>query len=217
MSGGDAEGLRERKKRRTRQAIVEVAHELFHEKGFEATTVEEIAAGAEVSERTLFRYFTSKESIAIAPLEEVGALTVAALRRRPADEPPLTALRNAALGAWELMSPDGNSLRHYADHLLPLGGTSALAGAVLSQLVAIGDRLAVELLDAPSADADAGPRGASSVRPVAVGELDAQLAVVAFLAAIQVAIRAWCSSASTDLGDLVATVEFCLDRISLNP
>jgi AcrR family transcriptional regulator len=231
VSTGHAEGLRERKKRRTRQAIIEVAAELFHEKGFEATTVEEIAAGADVSVRTLFRYFTGKEAIALAPLEEMGDLTVTALRRRPADEPPLMALRNAALSAWGLMSPDGASLRHYADHLLPLGGALPLTGAVLSRLVAIGDRLAVELLDndehrvpdggvpdggVPHEGAAGGPPAhppPDAMPPVR--ELDAQLTVVTFIAAIQVAIRAWCGSGSTDLAELLATVMTCLDRLSL--
>ncbi|MCM3886037.1 TetR/AcrR family transcriptional regulator [Frankia sp. R82] len=211
MSTGNVEGLRERKKRRTRQAIIEVAHELFTEKGFEATTVEEIAAGADVSVRTLFRYFTSKEAIALAPLEEMGDLTVAALRRRPVDEPPLLALRNAALSAWGLMSPDGASLRQYADHLLPVGGASPLAGAVLHRLIAVGDRLAAELaVSEPAGDV------ASAVQaPVALPlpELDARLTVSVFLAAVQVAIRSWCAANSTDLQVLLTTVEACLDRL----
>ncbi|OAA26386.1 transcriptional regulator [Frankia sp. EI5c] len=207
------EGLRERKKRRTRQAIIEVAHELFHEKGYDPTTLEEIAAGADVSVRTLFRYFTGKEAIALAPLDEMGDLTVAALRRRPADEPPLTALRNAALSAWALMSPDGGSLRRYADQLLPSDEVSPLAGAVLSRLIVIGDRLAMELIDP---DGSGGPAAAGSdSQPSPLVELDAQLTVVGFLGAIQVAIRTWCGSGSTDLAELLDIVGTCLDRIRL--
>ncbi|WP_018503678.1 TetR/AcrR family transcriptional regulator [Parafrankia discariae] len=229
MSDQRTEGLRERKKRRTRQSIIDVAHELFHLKGYEAATVEEIADQAEVSVRTVFRYFTSKEAIALAPLDEMGDLTVAALRRRPADEPPLTALRNAAFDAWTLMSPDGDSLRHYADHLLLLDGSSPLAGAVLSRLVAIGDRLAVELAEEtePSSVEPTTPERATAEHtppehaiagngPPDPG-LGAQLTAVTFLGAIQVATRAWCSSGSTDLGDLLMTVDTCLGRLGVQP
>lgn len=55
--------LRERKKTRTRELLVEVATELFLEQGFDATTVDQIAARAAISPRTYFRYFPTKESV----------------------------------------------------------------------------------------------------------------------------------------------------------
>ncbi|GAA4240447.1 TetR family transcriptional regulator [Actinomadura meridiana] len=91
-------GRRERKKQRTRDALVSAAFTLFAEKGFDATTVEEIADAVDVSSRTFFRYFASKEDVALTFQEEQTQAVVAALLSRPADEPIMTALRATVVG-----------------------------------------------------------------------------------------------------------------------
>ncbi|WP_431947138.1 TetR/AcrR family transcriptional regulator [Actinacidiphila sp. bgisy167] len=93
-------GLRERKKRRTRDALIRAAIELFVVKGYERTTVDEIAAEVEVSQRTFFRYFAGKEEVALALEDIVEAAFVGAVAERPAGEAPFEALRAALNESW---------------------------------------------------------------------------------------------------------------------
>jgi AcrR family transcriptional regulator len=88
-----ASGLRERKKARTREAIIDAALELFGRRGFEATTIEDIAAAADVSPRTFFRYFDSKVDLVMAHNEAHGDKIGPLIAARPAAEGPLEALR----------------------------------------------------------------------------------------------------------------------------
>jgi AcrR family transcriptional regulator len=88
-----ASGLRERKKARTREAIIDAALDLFGRKGFDATTIEDIAAAADVSPRTFFRYFDSKVDLVMAHNEAHGDKIAPLIAARPASEGPLEALR----------------------------------------------------------------------------------------------------------------------------
>ncbi len=87
--------LRDRKKLRTREQLIESASELFAERGFDAVTVSEIAERAWVSERTFFRYFASKEDVLWPDSEEQLARFAAVIEARPADEHPLAAVQGA--------------------------------------------------------------------------------------------------------------------------
>ncbi|WP_248960473.1 TetR family transcriptional regulator [Sphaerisporangium perillae] len=88
-------GLRERKKHQTRLALIDAGFELFLAQGYEATTVDQIAAAVDVSPRTFFRYFGSKEELALDFTVEYEELIGCALAARPDDEPPITALARA--------------------------------------------------------------------------------------------------------------------------
>jgi AcrR family transcriptional regulator len=90
------DGLRERKKRATRQAISDVATRLFTERGFDNVTVAEIAAAANVAKMTVFNYFARKEDLFFDREDESRELARAALAARPPGESPVEALRRLA-------------------------------------------------------------------------------------------------------------------------
>lgn len=86
-------GLRERKKRATRQALQQAAVQLIREHGLGAVTVDDICARAEVSPRTFFNYFTAKEEVLVPWDPEVVASTPERVVARPAGEPLLSVVR----------------------------------------------------------------------------------------------------------------------------
>lgn len=92
-------GLRERKKARTRARIRGAAMRLFGDQGYAETTVEQIAAAAEVSPSTFFRYFPSKEQVVLT--DDLDPIMLAAVRAQPADVPPLRAFRQAIEAVYD--------------------------------------------------------------------------------------------------------------------
>ena len=94
-------GLRERKKQKTRDTIIKVALDLFAEQGYEQTTIAEIADAAEVSPRTIFAYFPTKEDIVFCQLPETRERLAQALRERPDGATALDALRDFIAGSLD--------------------------------------------------------------------------------------------------------------------
>src|SRR5689334_6151884 len=92
-------GLRERKKRETRRALARAGMELFVERGYEATTLADIADAAGVSTRTIFAYFPGKEDILFASLQAMREALARALAERPPGQDALEALREFILSS----------------------------------------------------------------------------------------------------------------------
>ena len=93
--------MRERKKADTRRALQRQALRLFSELGYEATTVEQIAAAANVSSMTFFRYFPSKEDVVLA--DDYDMLIATHLSAQPADAAPLEKVRSAVRESLSLV------------------------------------------------------------------------------------------------------------------
>jgi len=87
--------LRERKRARTRQAIVDAAVDLFDRNGYEGTTVADIAAAAEIGTRTFFSYFASKEEVLFPESDARVRATIAAIDNRSPSEGPAEVLVRA--------------------------------------------------------------------------------------------------------------------------
>jgi AcrR family transcriptional regulator len=98
--GEPALGLRERKKQRTRATLIDAAVELCERQGFERTTVDQIAAIADVSPRTFSRYFATKDAIAFALIDEAINLAAVELARQPSDINHFEALRRAYVAMY---------------------------------------------------------------------------------------------------------------------
>ena len=133
-------GLRERKKQRTRELIASTALELFARHGYQATTVAEIAAAADVSERTVFTYFPTKEDILFSDHADFRDRLAAALEQRPAGASALDTLRDFVVEnlsaidessrvRWEIVSHDEHLLSHQRARQVELGDTIAAAVA----------------------------------------------------------------------------------------
>ena len=97
---GEALGLRERKKRRTRATLVRAAVDLCNRQGFERTTVDQIAAIADVSPRTFSRYFATKDAVVLAVIDDIVENVELALVRQPAHINVLEALYRAHIEAF---------------------------------------------------------------------------------------------------------------------
>ncbi|MFD3997024.1 TetR/AcrR family transcriptional regulator [Streptomyces sp. NPDC058583] len=167
-------GLRERKKERTRQALSDAAVALFLERGFDAVSVAEVAAAAEVSKPTLFRYFPAKEDLVLhrfADHEDESARVVAEGRR--AGAAPLDALSAHLLDGLARRDPVTGLCDHPSvlAYLRLLYGTPALVGRLHAYRVRSEEALAGALA--------AGSEGDPLLARLAAGQIVTVLRVLA--------------------------------------
>jgi AcrR family transcriptional regulator len=100
VRGEPALGLRERKKQRTRATLIDAAVELCERQGFERTTVDQIAAIADVSPRTFSRYFATKDAIALALIDDGIDMAAVELARQPSHIGHFEALRRSYVSMY---------------------------------------------------------------------------------------------------------------------
>ncbi|MFE2377481.1 TetR/AcrR family transcriptional regulator [Streptomyces sp. NPDC059398] len=195
-------GLRARKKLRTRDALCHAALDLFGSRGFDGTTLDDIAAAADVSKRTLLRYFTGKEDVLLGVFREMAVITLRELDRRPPDEPPLTALRAATRQALTEVA-----------RALPAYRSTPVCLAVL-RLVAVTPGLLVSLHQVLLSEQDA-LAGVLAARERLADPADPrpQLLVSMHACALTVAVRTWQASGSHGLDSLLHGVDVCLDNL----
>jgi AcrR family transcriptional regulator len=97
-------GLRERKKQQTRQLIIETAHRLFADRGFDTVTVAEVARAADVSEGTVFNYFPVKEDLFYGGMEVFEQRLIEAIRHRAQGQSVLEAFRRVVIDGTRVLA-----------------------------------------------------------------------------------------------------------------
>jgi AcrR family transcriptional regulator len=155
-------GRRARKKQHTRDTLVSVAARLFAERGFDETTTADIAEAADVSQRTFFRHFPSKEAVLYGDSDEIAESFGAAIRNRPRKETPLVAVAAALRELAQIYADDAPRTFLQAQLAARYPSVSAYSRAVvqrgLEQAVtaAVAERMGVDPLDDPRPEVVAG-------------------------------------------------------------
>ncbi|MGD3106306.1 TetR family transcriptional regulator [Streptomyces sp. YGL11-2] len=195
-------GLRERKKQRTRDALIRAALELFTEQGYEATTIDEIAEAVDVSQRTFFRYFANKQDVAFAVQDMVEARFLSELRARPEDEAPLTALRSAVMLAWDDIGDAIASVIPVDLHMRSyqmIESTPALVAAHLRRSSELEEQIAQLIARREGLDVDTDPRP--------------RVLVAAFSGVMRVAGKVWGEGQDCSVAAIRELTQSYLDHI----
>ncbi|MDA1359577.1 TetR/AcrR family transcriptional regulator [Glycomyces luteolus] len=143
---GTGGSLREVSRRAVQSRIARAAEELFVAKGFEETTVDEIAAAVGMSQRSFFRYFASKDEVVLDSLERLGEELTARLEARPADEPEWDSLRHSFASVVDRLSDPEARDHDRAIHGI-VNASPRLLAAYLGRLDRLQGSLSELLLD----------------------------------------------------------------------
>ncbi|MEE1928518.1 TetR family transcriptional regulator [Streptomyces sp. TRM 70351] len=173
-------GLRERKKQRTRDALIRAAHELFVDQGYEQTTVDQIATAVDVSQRTFFRYFAGKEETVFAVQEMIQERFVTGLAGRPEHEEPMAALRGALDDGWASIGEAVAEVVSLELHLRMwrvIETTPSLVEVHLRRAMEMEERLTLTIAAREGLDPDTDPRP--------------RVLVAAFAAVMRTAMHRW--------------------------
>jgi AcrR family transcriptional regulator len=141
--------LQRRKREVVRQAIAHAAWLLFATRGYEASTVDEIARAAGVSRRTFFRYFSSKEDVVVETSDALAEEFLAAFARRPPREPPLVAIQRALRPVVESRLADADEARAI---IRLLRESRTLRRSMLERHARMEERLAASIAERTGAD-----------------------------------------------------------------
>ncbi|WP_406279161.1 TetR/AcrR family transcriptional regulator [Embleya sp. NBC_00896] len=152
--GDPVGGLRERKKRRTRQNISDIATGLFLERGFDAVTVAQIAEVAEVSVNTVYNYFPAKEDLFFDREAEVVERLALIVRDRPVGESATRAILNSLRRDVDRRAPQIGLVAGYERFMQVMHSSPALMARLWRMQQLGADTLAATLADEAGADPD---------------------------------------------------------------
>ncbi|MCC5574059.1 TetR family transcriptional regulator [Microtetraspora sp. AC03309] len=148
-------GLRERKKQKTRIALIDAALDLFLTQGYDITTIDQVAAVVDVSPRTFFRYFSSKEEAALSLPQDGLEILLAEFAARPAAESPHQALSNAMRVMLDtLREGDAAEARRFLQARQLIGSTPTLLAGQMCLMATSERRLAEEVARRRGTDPD---------------------------------------------------------------
>ncbi len=187
--------LQARKQHFVRREIWEAAIELFSQKGYDAITVEEIAAAAGVSRRTFFRYFPSKDDLMVEGVASYQRVVIETIREHPRTQRPLAGVRGAVtkVAEYVIAQPHAKKVMQIAERSAPA------RRALLAGFAEIEDHLAAEF--------------AARSKPLGEGDYTPRILASLTLLTLNLTFRIWFEQEPEDVRETVDGVFLTLSKI----